>query len=154
MKKLLSIMCVVFVLISFVGCSSTPSENPSVDSATGSQNSTVAPETVAKPVITDYSVAGMMNVTDVYFSGKTSTGSYSKVGYNGVDTAIAITVDIMCPQCGEETFDIIDFSDISENLIGQQTFSWTDEKYCLNWDNHSDSFDSSYKYSIIFTLNG
>ena len=154
MKKLLSIMCVVFVLISFVGCSSTPSENPSVDSTTESQNSTVAPETVAKPVITDYSVAGMMNVTDVYFSGKTSTGSYCKVGYNGVDTAIAITVEIMCPQCGEETFDIIDFSDISENLIGQQTFSWTDEENCGNWANHSDSFDSSYKYSIIFTLNG
>ena len=154
MKKLLSIICVVFLLISFAGCSSTPTEGSSVDSATESQNGAEAPETVAKPVITDYSVAGMMNVTDVYFSGKTLNGSYSKVGYNGVDTAIAITVDIMCPQCGEETFRIINFSDISENYIGQQTFTWTDKEECINWANHSDSFDSSYKYSIIFTLNG
>lgn len=154
MKKLLSILCVVLLLLSFAGCSSTSFADPSADSTTKPQNSTAAPETVAKPVITDYTLTGMMNVTDVYFSGKTSTGSYSKVGYNGVDTAIAITVDIMCPQCGEETFDIIDFSDISEHLIGQQTFTWTSEEDCSNWDNHSDSFDTVYKYSIIFTLNG
>ncbi len=163
MRKLFSMLSVLILMLSFAGCAGNPSVSPAattsptaeqLNATTETQNVTTFPETTAKPVITDYSIAGMMNVTDVHFSGKTSTGSYSEIGYNGVDTTTAITVWIMCPQCGEETFDIINFPDISENLIGQQTFSWTGEEDCANWSNHSDVFDSSYKYSIIFTLNG
>lgn len=94
-----------------------------------------------------------MNVIDVYFSAKDGGGrSYEVDPARG--TAAAITVGHMCPQCGEEVYDSIDFSEISEELIGKQTFTWKGEQDCSNWSNHKDAFDSSYNYSIIFTLNG
>ena len=142
MKKFLSILCVVFLLLSFAGCSN----NPSADTTTDPQNTTVAPETVSKPVITDYTLTGMMNVTDVFFDG-------AKSGETGLESSTYIIVYLKCPYCDYEgNFAKIPFSEISENLIGQQAFTVSKEISCGEYDKHDWRDNPDYKYSILFTL--
>lgn len=148
MKRLLSVLIAVLAVIFLAGCSDAPAaDNPSTEPT----NTTAG--MVEKPELTDYSVTGMMNVTSTYFCTKDGRGPYYEVD-PAEGTATAVCVWVMCPYCSEETFDIVEFSEISETLIGQQTFTWTNEVDCGNWDNHRDRFTYEYNYSIIFALNG
>lgn len=129
MKKSLIILSVLILIFSFVGCSANPSTDDPTN-ATGNQQT-------GKPAITDYTIEGVTNVTGVSINKNNS-----------------INVDVMCPHCEKETFDIIEFSEISEDLLGQQTFTMSGEIRCMNWENHSNDAEPSFEYSVLFTLNG
>lgn len=150
MKKILlsSLLCVCLL----AGCSGQPSSTePEVTTTDSALEVTEATRTVT---VTDYSITGMLNVTDLYFAALVDKGWGMTYSETAAEEATGIIVHVMCPQCNEETFDLIEFTELPEASIGQQTFTWTDSMDCGNWDNHEDSFDSEYKYSIIFTLNG
>lgn len=147
MKKVLLSMLLCVCLLA--GCTSQlSSTEPEVTPAD------TIPEATTPIAVTDYSITGMLNVTDLYFAALTDKGwgmTYCEVE---PEEATGIIVHVMCPQCNEETFDLVEFAELPEASIGQQTFTWTDSIDCGNWDHHEDSFNSEYKYSIIFTLNG
>ena len=128
MKKSLIILSVLILIFSLVGCSTNPST--ATDGTNGS-------DSTGKVAVTDYSIEGVTNVTGV-----------------SINKNNAINVDVICPHCEKETFDIIEFSEISEDLIGQQTFTMSGEIRCMNWENHSNDAAPNYEYSILFTLNG
>ena len=155
MKNTICYVLIAVLLFTLVGCaggenSTQPPvfENQSPDFITDPP-ATEAPVTYD---ITDYTLSGMVNVTDVCFSAKNAQGHYAEVDpKHGSPTAI--TISIMCPICNEEAFFILELSEISQAKIGQPSFTWTGEHDCYNWVNHEDHFDSTYNYSVLFTLN-
>ncbi len=159
-KKLLSVLLVLSLLSTVLaacgGTGTTESPNDTQSPGFNSSNNSEQPDlTTTSPeniTIENYTISPTLNVTDVYFTAKNSEGHYAKVD-PAEEIPTGVLIKLMCPQCHDETFVIKELSSFPQNLIGQQVFTWTDEYDCHNWSNHSDHFDSTYKYSIIFTLN-
>ena len=154
MKKiLLSALLSVCLL---AGCAGQPSnietEAISTDATLEVTEVVETTEPIETITIADYSITGMLNVTDVYFAAKTNASWGTTYAKAAPEEATGIIVYVMCPQCKEETFDLVELTEIPEASIGKQTFTWKGSIDCGNWDNHADPFDSEYKYSIIFTL--
>ena len=126
MKKSLIILSVLVLIFSLVACSAPSTATDDTKGAASAGNVSV----------TDYTIEGVTNVTGV-----------------SINKNNAINVDVICPHCEKETFDIIEFSEISEDLIGQQTFTMSGEIRCMNWENHPNDTEANFEYSIQFTLN-
>ena len=150
MKKILlgSLLCICLL----VGCS-TQSGSTKLEATTTDTIPQVT-EVTKTVTVADYSITGMQNVTDLYFASLVDQGWGKTYSETAAEKATCIIVHVMCPQCNEKTFDLIEFAELPEASIGQQMFTWIDSLNCDNWTNHEDSFDSEYNYSILFTLNG
>ena len=161
-KKILCILLVLSLLSTVLaacggsGTTESPkgTQSPSNNNSEQLESTTTPTEiiTIENYTIENYTIAPTLNVTDVYFTAKNSDGHYVKVD-PAEEKPTGVLIRLMCPQCHDETFVIVELSSFPQNLIGQQVFTWTDEYDCDNWFNHSDHFDSTYKYSVIFTLN-
>ena len=101
--------------------------------------------------ITDYTLTPMLNATSADFYALSDRGWVKVDPASG--TATAICVDVICPVCHYETFVTIEFSEISQNLIGQQSFTWQKELSCYEWAKHADPFSDKYTSAILLTLN-
>ena len=152
MKKLLTLLTVLTLVLSLAACASTPADDNATDTPPVSNQNPEPSEEVAPVTIADYSVVGMSNVTNVYFSAPNENGHYTK----RVDpaNATAVVAELMCPYCHSEGSIVLDFSKFSESQIGQQTFTWTDTFPCYDWSDHEDTYNSDYTYALMFTLNG
>ncbi len=144
MKKLLMFFVITALFLSLVGCGND--ENKKNDTSNSNHK------------ITDYALAGALNVTSVNFSCVSTDEYYGMKHYKQADAdlknADSITVNVRCPICGETTFDIIEFTEIAKNNLNQSTFTLQGEINCSNWANqvyHKDSFDMKYNYTIICT---
>ena len=159
MKRLLSMLLIFAILFVFAGCTDTSETTAPTTPTTvpTTPSTTEAPEEHASPEYTlvDYTITPQMNATYACFATRTggSTSNIFKKVDPSKETATAVKVELTCPYCGEFSYDVIEFSEIPENLIGLQQFTWTDKKKCLDWYEHNSDEDPSYQYSILFTLN-
>ena len=142
MKRFLSAIFAVIMIFVLVGCSK-PADNTIPATPTESTSPNYS--------ITDYTLTPMLNTTSADFCALTNRGWEQVDPTSG--TATAICVDVICPVCHYETFITIEFSDISQNLIGQQSFTWQKELGCNDWAKHADPFSDKYTCAILFTLN-
>lgn len=155
MKRFVSILAVAAMLLSLTACIDVEDTETTLAQPTISSTVAVPQESTEPPVdVSDYTVAGMMNVLEAYWVVKNERGVYGRRADLTKEVPTAVMVELLCPVCRYDREVVVLEVEEFESMVGQAAFTITEEVSCGNWGNHSESFTDIYNYSIIFTLNG
>ena len=141
-KKMLSILVSMVMILSFTGCGSDTETGNAKDGTEKSE---------AEITLSNYEATGTQNVEYVRFLYIGEIDGAYKAQEESAENANYIAVGTICPHCNDKKEYRYEISKVLSEDIGKRTITKTGSGECMG-PYHSSSDPSQYIFSYTFTL--